>query len=207
MSQHSGNEDEQDHQKRLQDLTFIEIGERLFHWREYICIPIFAVLLLAGAPTSRTATIGTLLLLVGFLFRLYSLSFMSEATTRVDGQTDRVIDEGPFGIIRNPIYAANSIMIIGIVFYSGRIFLGIFILSYFAFQYHCISKYEDALMTAKFGDDYLQYTDRVPAWLPEKIPALEDWSAPPLFVATIRREKKSFFALAIVLFLLMLSGR
>lgn len=193
--------------RRISEMSLVEMGEKLFQWRDYIMVPILIVILLAAAPTARTATVGTLLMLFGQAVRVYTISFLGvEGATR-DGQTDSIIAHGPFAIIRNPLYLGSLLMILGVLVYAAAPVFGFLALVFFLFQYHCIAKYEESLLLAKFGDEYQHYMERVPAWIPDKMPILEDFPVPPSFLTALKSEKKSITNLGVVLFLLMLASK
>ncbi|MCX6119070.1 MAG: isoprenylcysteine carboxylmethyltransferase family protein [Proteobacteria bacterium] len=197
---------DEESQRRISEMSLIEIGEKLFQWRDYIAVPILIVILLASNPTARTATIGTLAMLFGQMIRVYTISFLGvEGATR-DGQTDIVITHGPYALVRNPLYLGTLIIILGVLIYAGAPVLGFLALVYFLFQYHCIAKYEETLLLAKFGDEYQRYMELVPAWIPDKVPVQEDFPVPPSFMVALRSEKKSILTVGVVLFLLMLSA-
>lgn len=196
-----------DSQKRLSDMTLIEIGERLFQWRDYIAVPILMLLLLAGQPTVRSATIGTLLIILGQIIRIYTIGFLGEEGASRDGQTEQMITSGPFNIVRNPLYIGNMTIIFGVIFYLASVIFGLIALLYFVFQYHCIAKYEESLLLAKYGDDYQRYMDRIPAWIPLRLPIADDFPPPPSISKAIFAERKSLLTICVLLFLLMLSGR
>jgi protein-S-isoprenylcysteine O-methyltransferase Ste14 len=187
-------------------MSLIELGEKMFQWRDYMIVPALMVLLLFAHPTARTATVGTLLILLGAVARIYAVAFMSD-----DGKdnvgVDYLVTTGPFAIVRNPLYIGNLIITLGVIFYAGVIWLGLPMLLFFLFQYHCITKYEENSLLAKFGDDYQRYMDRVPAWIPLKAPIADDFPVPPSISAAFVAEKKSLAAICAILFLLMLAAR
>jgi protein-S-isoprenylcysteine O-methyltransferase Ste14 len=194
-------------QRKISELSLVEIGEKLFQWRDYIAIPILVVILLASNPTSRTSTIGTLLLLLGQVMRIYTVAFLGAGGSERGGQPEHIISHGPFAIIRNPLYLGNVVMILGILIYAGAPVLGFLSFVYFLFQYHCIAKYEESILLAKFGDEYERYLERVPAWIPLRVPTLEEFPVPPSFVDAVKAEKKSIALTGVILFLLLLAGK
>lgn len=197
---------EDDSAQRIGNMSLIELGEKMFQWRDYMIVPALMVLLLFAHPTARTATVGTLLILLGAVARIYAVAFMSD-----DGKdnvgVDYLVTTGPFAIVRNPLYIGNLIITLGVIFYAGVIWLGLPMLLFFLFQYHCITKYEENSLLAKFGDDYQRYMDRVPAWIPLKAPIADDFPVPPSISAAFVAEKKSLAAIGAILFLLMLAAR
>jgi protein-S-isoprenylcysteine O-methyltransferase Ste14 len=196
---------EDDSNQRLGNMSLTEIGERLFHWRDYSAIPAMLLLLLFAHPTARTATIGTLLIVVGAVARIYTVAFMGDSPKDNVGG-DFLITTGPFAMIRNPLYLANMLITAGVIFYAGSLWLGVPLLLFFAFQYHCITKYEESSLLAKFGDEYQRYMDRVPPWVPLKTPIADDFPVPPSLSSALVAEKRAIAFVATILFLLMLAA-
>ncbi len=197
---------EDDSAQRIGNLSLLEIGENLFQWRNYTIIPAMMILLLFNSTTPRSATIGTLLIVLGMIARIYTVAFMSDDTQDSPG-SDQLITSGPFALVRNPLYISNILITLGVVFYSGVVILGTLILGFFVFQYHCITKYEESSLLAKFGDEYQRYMDRVPAWVPLKVPIADDFPVPPSISAAVVAEKRSIAMVGVILFLLMLAAR
>jgi protein-S-isoprenylcysteine O-methyltransferase Ste14 len=196
---------EDDASTRVGSLSMIELGEKLYQWRHYTAIPALMVLLLFANPSARSATVGTLLIILGAAARVYTVAFMGEETKDTTSMDD-LVTSGPFAIIRNPLYIANLTMTFGVIFYAGVIWIGVPMLGFFVFQYYCVSKYEENALLAKFGEEYQRYMDRVPAWIPLKAPIAEDFPVPPSISAAFAAEKKSLAAVGVILFLLMLAA-
>lgn len=205
--QQPGHLQDDESQRRISEMSLVEIGERLFQWRDYIAIPILMVVLLAANATARTATVGTLLILFGEGIRLYTVAFLGKEGDDRDARTEAVITHGPFAIVRNPLYIGNLTIVLGVLIYACAPVIGFLSLVYFLFQYHCIVKYEESLLLAKFGDEYQRYLERVPAWIPLKVPVQEDFPVPPSFMVAVHAEKKALATIGIILFLLMLAAR
>ncbi len=194
-----------DSNQRVGNMSLIELGEKLFLWRDYTSVPALVVLLLFANPTARSATVGTLMIVLGTIARVYTVAFMGDESKDSVG-SDYLVSTGPFAIIRNPLYMANMVITFGVIFYAGIIWLGLPLLLLFLFQYHCITKYEENSLLAKFGEEYQRYMDRVPAWIPLKAPIADDFPVPPSISAAFVDEKKSLAAVGVILFLLMLAS-
>ncbi len=197
---------EDDSTQRIGNMSLLEIGENLFQWRNYTIIPAMMILLLFSSTSARSATIGTILIMLGSFARIYTVAFMADDLSDNAG-ADQLITAGPFALVRNPLYISNLIITLGVVFYSGVVVLGTLVLAFFVFQYHCITKYEESSLLAKFGDEYQRYMERVPAWFPLKFPIADDFPVPPSFSAAFVAEKRSIAAIGVILFLLMLAAK
>lgn len=201
-SQHTSEDDSAPH---IGNMSLIEMGEKLFQWRHYTIVPALMLLLLFAHPSARTATVGTLLILVGTAVRIYSVAFMGDDAKDNVGM-DYLITTGPFAIIRNPLYIGNLVITFGVIFYAGVVWLGLPLFIFFLFQYHCITKYEENSLLAKFGDEYQRYMDRVPAWVPLKVPVAEDFPVPTSISAAFVAEKNALATVGAIIFLLMLAA-
>lgn len=77
-----------------------------------------------------------------------------------------VIRDGVFGIVRHPIYLSEILLYLGFLIMSlslACVFIWIIIIGFM----HYISRYEEKLLLARFGDEYSQYMKDVPMWIPQ----------------------------------------
>jgi protein-S-isoprenylcysteine O-methyltransferase Ste14 len=76
-----------------------------------------------------------------------------------------VIRKGVFGIVRHPVYLSEILFYLGLLMLSLSLaaagVLGVTIVFL-----HYISRYEEKLLLARFGEDYAKYRQEVPMWLP-----------------------------------------
>ena len=88
-------------------------------------------------------------------------------------ETPHVITGGVFSIVRHPIYLG------AILGYAGMICLTLSLASaallvIIVTFYHYISRYEEKLLTQRFGDEYRSYMKKVPMLFPFKIKRDQD---------------------------------
>ena len=185
----------------------VEFGEKLFQWRDFTPIPIILILLFIAKPNAASATLGTLMIVFGELIRIYSVAFIgSISRTRSSNTGNNLIKDGPFSYVRNPLYVGNFFITTGVAIFGGQIWFVILTIAAFSFQYYCIVKYEETLLQAKFGDDFQQYMDSVPAWIPRKVPDIDTMEWPDTFSPALRSERRTLTAIiTIVAVLLILS--
>ena len=183
-----------------------EIGAKLFELRDYTPIPLILLLLFLGEPKVGSATLGVLVIVFGELFRIYAVSFIgSVSRTRNTSTTGgNLISEGPFGWVRNPLYVGNFFITLGVAIFTGVIWLVIATAILFGAQYYYIVKYEEHLLTEKFGAEYMEYKSKVPAWVPGKIPDLNTMDWPVTFTPALKSEKRTLTAIAAMLIALVL---
>lgn len=89
-------------------------------------------------------------------------------------KNDEVICEGPFSIVRNPLYVFSFIGIAGIGLQSGMVTLPVLLLLVFALYYPKVVAREEAFLLHKFGDVYRDYMQKTPRWWPR----WENWIEP-----------------------------
>ena len=183
----------------------IEIGEKLFQLRDFTPVPLILLMFLAAKPTVASATLGLLIIAFGELIRMYAVSFIGGVSrTRTTSTNHHLITDGAFSIVRNPLYVGNFLITSGVAVYSGLIWIVVLAAAAFAFQYYYIVKYEESLLLKKFGSDYEDYLKKIPAWIPAKVPTLDELPWPTTFAPAIRSEKRTLTAIAVVIVLLLL---
>lgn len=185
--------------------TRVELGEWFFKARDYTPIPLILLLLFFGEPTVKSATIGILLVVIGELSRIYSVGFIgSISRTRSQSTGQRLISDGPFAYVRNPLYVANFLITLGFTIFGGRLWLTALTVFLFAVQYFFIVAYEENLLVAKFGEEYEDYRMRVPRWIPERLPSLDQLIWPDTFSPALKSEKRTLTTIISLIFLLAL---
>lgn len=76
-----------------------------------------------------------------------------------------LVQSGPFGFSRNPIYLGDSIIYLGVMLIWGNLWpMLLYPLVWAAIRYGVI-RHEEAHLTAKFGESYSQYCKRVRRWI------------------------------------------
>lgn len=77
-----------------------------------------------------------------------------------------IIRQGPFSVVRNPLYLFSFIGLAGIGLQSGVITILIMLMLVFALYYRRVVALEEDYLLDKFGGVYQDYLDSVPRWLP-----------------------------------------
>jgi protein-S-isoprenylcysteine O-methyltransferase Ste14 len=76
-----------------------------------------------------------------------------------------VIRKGVFNWVRHPIYLSEILLYLGMLLISISLAAGVVWLMAIAFL-HYISRHEEKLLLARFGEAYEQYMQEVPMWIP-----------------------------------------
>ncbi len=82
-------------------------------------------------------------------------------------EKSEVIKKGVFSKVRHPIYLGAILLYLGLIFFTFSLLsLGFWLLIIIPF-YFWISKYEEKILTEHFGQDYLDYKEKVPMLFPK----------------------------------------
>jgi protein-S-isoprenylcysteine O-methyltransferase Ste14 len=76
-----------------------------------------------------------------------------------------VIRTGVFGIVRHPIYLSEVLLYLGFLMLSLSLAAAVVWCIALVFL-HYISRWEEKLLLARFGEEYAQYMRDVPMWIP-----------------------------------------
>ncbi|MEO0605993.1 MAG: isoprenylcysteine carboxylmethyltransferase family protein [Myxococcota bacterium] len=118
-------------------------------------------------PTAVSVSVGTLLVVAAVGLFLWATRLMTQADTGIPPTepTTAIIEDGPFGWSRNPIYVAMLLLMVGIgTLVDGPWFVGLAALFLGLLQWGVVSR-EEAYLTQKFGQPYVDYCSRVRRWL------------------------------------------
>jgi protein-S-isoprenylcysteine O-methyltransferase Ste14 len=76
-----------------------------------------------------------------------------------------VIRERVFNIVRHPVYLSEILLYLGLLMLSISLAAAIVWVVAIGFL-HYISRYEERLLLARFGEEYELYMREVPMWIP-----------------------------------------
>lgn len=101
-----------------------------------------------------------LLVLSGYLAKTsLSIVFGEERENPV------VIRKGVFNVVRHPVYLSEILFYLGLLILSISLAAAVVWVIAIGFL-HYISRYEERLLLARFGEEYGQYMLEVPMWFP-----------------------------------------
>jgi len=114
-----------------------------------------------------THYLGWGLIDAGVLLMLWAGLLMLWRRTTVNpyGKPAKLLEEGPFGFSRNPIYLADSLIYCGIALLWGTLWPWLLLPALIFTMQRAVIMHEERLLTQLFGDDYLAYCGRVRRWL------------------------------------------
>jgi protein-S-isoprenylcysteine O-methyltransferase Ste14 len=117
-------------------------------------------------------TFGLFLLTVCSIGRLWALLYIS------GHKTNSVITEGPYSIVRHPLYVFSFIGAIGIGLASENILVLAALIIFYLSYYPLTIISEERTLAKKFGQVYLDYMRRTPRFVPK----LSLYKSPPQVV-------------------------
>jgi len=113
------------------------------------------------APLGLRLPFGVALLVIsGYLARTgLSIVFGEEREKPI------VIRKSMFNVVRHPIYLSEILLYCGLLILSISLAASVVLLMAIIFL-HYISRYEERLLLARFGQEYRKYMQEVPMWIP-----------------------------------------
>ncbi len=122
---------------------------------------------IAGPLSDILLAVGWLVILAVATLWVTSVRTMTRAKTTLNptGEPSHLVTTGPFAITRNPLYLANTLLMIGVGLISGMLW---FILLAFiaAFVTQKVSiEFEEKILSTKFGKKYKDYAKKVRRWI------------------------------------------
>ena len=186
----------------------MDIRNLFFKSRSYTPIPILLMMLYFARPNSPYFLIGIVLIVIGEIIRLRSVSFAGGETRTMNVGASSICKSGPYSIVRNPLYIGNVMIYVGFAFVAGSVYvvtISLITLIYFLIQYSLIISLEEEALEQKFGDEYISYKRLVPSILPRINNTFRNYDTIPSSLAkTIKTEKRTLQNILLVSLLLFL---
>ncbi len=185
--------------------SFEKTGNWLFRYRSYM--PVFLYLMATGVVIIETKELVNFHLLywnlicfgisvLGMLIRAITIGYTPKGTSgrnTKEGQIAEVLNtKGIYSVVRHPLYLGNFFMWLGLILYAGTPWFVIFCLAFFWIYYERIMFAEEQFIRKKFGDSYLEWSSRTPAFFPD----FRKWQSSDLSFSlknVLKREYSGFF--------------
>ena len=116
---------------------------------------------------SVSAVAGIVLIVGALLFDFWAIWTFRRHKTTVSpiGRAKNLATDGPFALSRNPIYAANVVLICGVGLYVGTNWHFILAILAFFLMYILAVRPEEAHLEANFGQEWRDYAAKTRRWL------------------------------------------
>ena len=141
-----------------------------------IVVIIVCLALLLATPHSWQANsegdmlinaLGFVLIVVAAFGRIWSSLYISGY------KEDRIVTEGPYAIIRNPLYVFSFLGAIGLGLATANLLILAVIASTFLLYYPLVVFAEERNLRHKFGQEFVAYMHQVPRFLPRRLHLVE----------------------------------
>ncbi len=185
----------------------LKLGEFFFKFRNYTPLPFLVYMLIYGKDnfSFNSIIIGTGCILLGELIRIYGVAYIGGVSrTRSFSTGQKLIIGGPYSYVRNPLYIGNLFLSGGLVIMANvHIYFTLGFLAFFFFQYIPIIHWEENNLTNQFGEEFKQYTQRVPRWFPALFSQIKTNEVIQGEYMTAIKSERSTLASTIVLYALI----
>ncbi len=111
--------------------------------------------------------LGAGFILAALGIRLWAISHLGWRSARTHREKAKaLVMTGPYGLIRNPLYVANSFACLGLCAVGGLIWYVPVLFVLLFTHYTLVVKCEESFLLERFGESYAEYLRRVPRWIP-----------------------------------------
>ena len=118
-------------------------------------------------PGTLSRPLGWPLVAGGALLGLSALRALRRAGTSVDpySPTTAVVEAGPYGFTRNPIYVAMTLVYAGVSARANALPAALLLPAVLHVVHYHVIKREERYLEQKFGAEYVGYKRRVRRWI------------------------------------------
>lgn len=141
--------------------------------------------------------------LFGLIIRIFVIGFVPKNTSGRTTKTqvaDSLNTSGMYSLVRHPLYVGNYFMWLGLAMLTGNLwFVVAFTLLYWLY-YERIMFSEEKFLRGKFGEIYMKWAEKVPAF----VPTFKNYVKPNLTFSwkkVVRKEINGLFLLILIFFI------
>jgi protein-S-isoprenylcysteine O-methyltransferase Ste14 len=174
--------------------TLIKARRRHTVWFAFLAV---ALLLFTDSAWPAESLVHENLELAGYAALVVCVLGRIACAAYIGGRkNDAIVADGPYSVVRNPLYLFSFIGVAGIGLGTGTITIPLALLAIFALYYPHVVAREEAFLAERYGDAYRAYVRSVPRWLPD----FSRWRSPaeiavkPRFLLVTMRDSALFFA-------------
>jgi len=160
-------------------------------------------------PTLYSMGTGFCVVIIGEAIRVWSVGYAGSATRTTSGVGgSNLVTQGPYAIIRNPLYWGNIMIYSGFGIMSNALFPYLLIVAfvYFVFQYYLIIINEEEYLRQAYKEEFSEYCKLVKRFLPTAKPLPDSIKSNLVFDLKegIKSEKRSLQAVTIVSIIILI---
>jgi protein-S-isoprenylcysteine O-methyltransferase Ste14 len=135
-----------------------------------VLVPYWVVGRRARLELNGAAIVGGLLVALGVALYLtcafWGFALRGRGTPAPIDPPKELVTQGPYHVVRNPMYWAVLCVMLGEAMVFRSIQLAEIGCAFFAFTMLFVMAYEEPILREKFGAEYEVYCRRVPRWIP-----------------------------------------
>jgi hypothetical protein len=152
--------------------------------------------------------IGALFCVAAAALRTWGTAYLNpEVMVDARLHTTRLVADGPYRYVRNPLYLGNVLLAIGFGLMASRVGFVVLVLGMLFFSYRLILR-EEAGITASQGESYRAYCAAVPRLFPSLVPKLPASGAKPKWSDGLLGEAFMWLlAISVIAFMITLNQR
>jgi protein-S-isoprenylcysteine O-methyltransferase Ste14 len=111
--------------------------------------------------------LGGVVFLAGLALLIWAATTFRRRGTQIQTTqpTIAIVDEGPYGYTRNPIYIGMFLGLVGLALGFDSLWLLILLAPFYLVIRYAVVAREEAYLEGKFGEVYRAYKSRVRRWL------------------------------------------
>ena len=199
--------------------SFEKQGGWLFKKRTYIPLIIVAAgilryvfLLHNGGATVNCWWHDLLFLCVGFAglgIRIFTVGFTPKGTSGRNTSEGQVAEQlnttGIYSVVRHPLYLGNFLMWLAPMLMLSDVLIALFVCAFFWIYYERIMFAEEQFLRKKFGQAYIDWSNKTPAFFPNFLQYKKSNLTFSL-KTVLKRESSGFFNLVLIMTLFRAVG-
>lgn len=190
---------------------FLSSGNWLFRWRSYLPVLLFSVVLLGlqgfhyPAGSHALDVLWELFCfavgLGGLAIRILTVGYTPGGTSARSTRAPRAAvlnTTGMYSLVRHPLYLGNYFMWLGVALLPRTWWVPVIATLAFWLYYERIMFAEEAFLQQQFGEEFVTWAQRTPAFLP----AFKHWRPPRLRFSlrtALKREYSGLFGLVVAI--------
>lgn len=122
---------------------------------------------------------GALLTALGGLIRSWAEAYLHSSVVHDTAMhSDRIVADGPYRRVRNPLYLGNILLAVGMGLMASRLGFVVLAAGMTLFVYRLILREEAGLLQSQ-GESYRRYFDAVPRLIPSLLPRVPSGEGKP----------------------------
>lgn len=144
--------------------------------------------------------ISLMISVIGLVIRCYAIGTTPHGTSgrNTDKQVAKQLNsKGIYSIVRHPLYLGNYLMWAGFLVFSMDVLVFLIVSLLFWLYYERIMFAEERYLEKQFGDTYLEWSRKVPAFVPA-FKQFEKSQIPFSLKTVLRREYTGLFAMTLI---------